>query len=255
MAAAASAKLKARDYSLSEVEKYMRSNFRMFSKLKYNFFQVSSTGGVPFLNSRFMWDDSVPREAVKAWSFKMDAAPAADPVAFPNHKTGRYDVLAFDVSGNMYLISDQGKLFWKKKLASAVSSPVIAADLYDNKKYQMVFSADKVARAKKMKPSSPDARISSTNEISVLLSGKMQKVKTPHSPVSHAVYVGRTSAVVYSVSGGKIYGIGMNGQALPGYPVPGGGRFTAADFSKNGQVCVVTASPEGSLSMYRMPGK
>lgn len=106
-----------------------------------------------------------------------------------------------------------------------------------------------------MKPSSPDARISSTNEISVLLSGKMQKVKTPHSPVSHAVYVGRTSAVVYSVSGGKIYGIGMNGQALPGYPVPGGGRFTAADFSKNGQVCVVTASPEGSLSMYRMPGK
>ena len=120
MAAAASAKLKARDYSLSEVEKYMRSNFRMLSKLKYNFFQVSSTGGVPFLNSRFMWDDSVPREAVKAWSFKMDAAPAADPVAFPNHKTGRYDGLALDVSGNMYLISDQGKLFWKRNWQSAV---------------------------------------------------------------------------------------------------------------------------------------
>ena len=129
----------------------------------------------------------------------------------------------------------------------------------NDKKYQMVFStADgrfHVIDRNGNYVTSADARISSTNEISVLLSGKMQKVKTPHSPVSHAVYVGRTSAVVYSVSGGKIYGIGMNGQALPGYPVPGGGRFTAADFSKNGQVCVVTASPEGSLSMYRMPGK
>ena len=118
-----------------------------------------------------------------------------------------------------------------------------------------VTSADKVARAKKMKPSSPDARISSTNEMSVLLSGKMQKVKTLHSPVSHAVDVGRTSAVVYSVSGGNISGIGMNGQALPGYPDSWCAALPLRIFPRTDGYAVVTASPEGSLSMYRMPGK
>src|SRR5699024_11029908 len=80
-----------------------------------------------------------PRQAVKEWSFSLETAPAIAPIAFPNHRNNRYDVLVQDAGGTLYLLSDKGELFWKKKLPAAISSPVVVCDLYDNRKYQMAF--------------------------------------------------------------------------------------------------------------------
>lgn len=153
--------------------------------------------------------------------FRAGRPGAIAPLAFPNHRNGRYDVLIQDTEGTLYLISDKGSLFWKKKLGAAITSPIVVCDLYDNHKYQMAFwtgkkfhvidrlgnyvtAADKVARAKKLKAPTPQATVVSTNEIGYQLrSGSMRKVKTPQSPLSSVVYVPSVDALVYRLADGR----------------------------------------------------
>ena len=256
--------------ALSPIEKYVRENAKQFRNLRYNFLQVSSSGSTAFINIRLSWDDSAPRQAVKEWSFSLETAPAIAPIAFPNHRNNRYDVLVQDAGGTLYLLSDKGELFWKKKLPAAISSPVVVCDLYDNRKYQMAFytgnkfhvidrlgryvtDADKVARAKKMRASDPLAEVASTNEISLLKAGAMKKVKTPQSPLSSAVYIPSLDAVLYRLTDGKVYGIRPTGEKLSGYPVTAEKAFTAQDFGRDGRVGIATTSPEGTVTFYRMP--
>ena len=255
---------------LTAVEKYVRDNASKFKNLRYNFLQVSATSGTAFLNIRLSWDDSAPRQAVKEWSYALESAPALAPMAFPNHRNGRYDVLIQDVAGTIYLISDKGSLFWKKKLGAPITSPIVVCDLYDNKRYQMAFwtgnkfhvidrlgnyvtTAEKIARAKKITPDKPKAIVASTNEISYLKAGSMRKIKTEQSPLSAVVYVAADDALVYRISDGKVYGIHPSGEKLQGFPVQAEKDFTAEDFGRDGRLGIVTTSPEGVVTMYRMP--
>lgn len=255
---------------LTAVEKYVRDNASKFKNLRYNFLQVSATSGTAFLNIRLSWDDSAPRQAVKEWSYALESAPATAPMAFPNHRNGRYDVLIQDTGGTIYLISDKGSLFWKKKLGAPITSPIVVCDLYDNKRYQMAFwtgnkfhvidrlgnyvtTAEKVTRAKKITPDKPRAVVASTNEISYLKAGSMRKIKTEQSPLSAVVYVAAEDALVYRISDGKVYGINPSGEKLQGFPVQAEKDFTAEDFGRDGRLGIVTTSPEGVVTLYRMP--
>ncbi len=257
--------------ALDAVEKYVRAQSKRFENLRYNFLQVSATGGTAFLNIRMAWDDAAARQAVKEWSFALDAPAATAPLAFPNHRNGRYDVLIQDTEGTLYLISDKGSLFWKKKLGATITSPIVVCDLYDNHKYQMAFwtgkkfhvidrlgnyvtAADKVARAKKLKAPTPQATVVSTNEIGYQLrSGSMRKVKTPQSPLSSVVYVPSVDALVYRLADGKVYAIHPDGKTIQGFPVMAEKDFTAQDFGRDHRLGIAALSPEGVITFYRLP--
>lgn len=252
------------------VESYVLLQEKQIKNLRYNFFQVSATGGTAFLNLRMAWDDAAPRQAVKEWSFALGAPGAIAPVAFPNHRNGRYDILIQDTEGTLYLISDSGSLFWKKKLGGTISSPIRVCDLYDNRKYQMAFwtgdkfhvidrlgnyvtAADKIARAKKTPPDKAQARILSTNEIGYPQGGNTRKIKTPHSPLADAVHLPSLDALVYRLSDGRVYAIHTDGTPLPGFPVTAEKDFTAQDFGRDGRLGIATLSPEGVIVFYRLP--
>ena len=253
------------------VETYVSAHEGAIKNLRYNFFQVSATGGTAFVNLRMTWDRSVPRQAVKEWSYTLNAPASIAPVAFPNHRNGRYDVLIQDTEGVLYLISDTGSLFWKKKLDGPITSPIAVCDLYDNKKFQMAFwtgnkfhvidrlgnpvtAADKIARAKKAPAEKEQAKAVSTNEISYSrATGGLRKVKTPHSPLAQTVYVPSLDALVYRLTDGRIYAIHTNGEALQGFPVTAEKDFTAQDFARDGRLGIATLSPEGVVTFYRLP--
>ncbi|MDD4820327.1 MAG: hypothetical protein PHD21_05795 [Flavobacteriales bacterium] len=256
--------------ALSEVEKYFYSYGKDLTPLRYNFFQTSSTGSTPFMNFKGVWSTSEAREATKAWAFSMQGAPSTQTIAFPNHRYGGFDVLCADATGMLYLISEKGSIYWKKKLPTAVSSPFVVADLYNNKKYQMAFYAgntfyvidrngnavtdkEKIVAAKKLSTTTPKAKISSTNEVQVQKNGSAITVKTPQSPVSTAVYSPSFDVLLYSVKNGKIYACDTKGTAVGGFPLPAAQYYTAENFAKNGKMGVVTTSTSGSVTMYRLP--
>ena len=66
-------------------------------------------------------------------------------------------------------------------------------------------------------------------------------------------YYSDFDAVIYSIKSGKIYACDTKGTALSGFPLAASEYFTAADFSKNGKMSVVTTSTTGTITMYRIP--
>lgn len=257
---------------LSEVESYIWKHGTMLTPLRYNFVQVSPTGGIPFFNFYGLWSTDAPREAVKAWTYMMGAAPAVKTIPFPNHKTGRIDVLCMDTDGYVYLLSHTGTLYWKKKLPAASKGDIRIVDLYKNRKWQMAFTAgdkfyvidrngnpvtaaDKVSSAKKAATIAPTARVTSTNTIEISKAGKTINVKTPHSPVSEALYLRSKDIIVYALSTGQIYAMKSTGEEIPGFPIAGTQFFTAEDFAKNGTLDIVTTSSQGAVTMHRIPLK
>tara|TARA_B110000459_G_scaffold146144_1_gene159257 strand:- start:90 stop:2414 length:2325 start_codon:yes stop_codon:yes gene_type:complete len=62
------------------------------------------------------------------------------PIFVSNHKTKGKDILAQDISNNLYLISNKGVVLWKKPLKGAIMDEVEQVDLYKNGRLQLVFS-------------------------------------------------------------------------------------------------------------------
>ena len=56
-----------------------------------------------------------------------------------NHKTNQYDFAYQDSENYLYLYSNKGDLFWKKKLSSQIVGEIQQVDLYKNGRLQMAF--------------------------------------------------------------------------------------------------------------------
>ena len=56
-----------------------------------------------------------------------------------NHITNLGEIVIQDENYNLYLISNQGKVLWKKKLAGKILGEVKQVDLYKNRRLQLIF--------------------------------------------------------------------------------------------------------------------
>ena len=79
-------------------------------------------------------------QAEQVASFKIEAPMAINPVFFRNHETDQMDIAVQDLNNTLYLISNKGTNFWKKKLDSKITSPVFQVDLFKNGNKQLAFS-------------------------------------------------------------------------------------------------------------------
>jgi len=71
---------------------------------------------------------------------KLDAALLSDPQLVGNHTNGQMDIAVQDINNNLYLISNQGKIFWKKQLEGRVLGKIEQMDIYKNGRLQLVFA-------------------------------------------------------------------------------------------------------------------
>ena len=62
-----------------------------------------------------------------------------EPQWLKNHRNNSMDVLIQDADNILYLFSNNGKLYWKKKLESKIIGTVHQVDLFKNKRLQMAF--------------------------------------------------------------------------------------------------------------------
>ncbi|MFV8225013.1 hypothetical protein [Christiangramia aquimixticola] len=85
-------------------------------------------------------NDTALNEAEQQSSIKINSPIATSPVFFRNHRTDQMDIVVQDQNNNLYLVSNQGNIFWKKKLDSKITSPVYQVDLFKNGNKQLAFS-------------------------------------------------------------------------------------------------------------------
>lgn len=76
----------------------------------------------------------------QVFSLEMDAELDTEPQFVLNHRTGKKEIVVQDVANNLYLISTEGKVLWKKKLGAKIQGKISQVDLYKNGRLQLAFT-------------------------------------------------------------------------------------------------------------------
>ena len=71
---------------------------------------------------------------------ELDADIATQPQFVKNHRNGSYEIVVQDIDLNLYLISNKGKVLWKKQLDAKINGKIQQVDLFKNRKLQLAFS-------------------------------------------------------------------------------------------------------------------
>ncbi|MFL1013630.1 ribonuclease HII [Flavisericum labens] len=73
-------------------------------------------------------------------NIKLDNAILNNPQFVKNHITGQKEIVVQDVNNNLYLISNTGKILWKKQLQGNILGNIEQIDIYKNGRLQLIFA-------------------------------------------------------------------------------------------------------------------
>ncbi|KAB1067879.1 ribonuclease HII [Tamlana haliotis] len=73
-------------------------------------------------------------------NIKLDHQLLNDPQFVKNHITKQLDIVVQDVNNHLYLISNKGKILWKKQLQGPVLGQIEQIDMYKNGRLQLAFA-------------------------------------------------------------------------------------------------------------------
>ncbi|MGB5417511.1 MAG: ribonuclease HII, partial [Algibacter sp.] len=76
-------------------------------------------------------------------NIKLDKAILNTPQFVINHRTKQKEIVVQDVNNNLYLISNNGKILWKKQLQGPVLGRIEQIDMYKNGRLQLAFATPK----------------------------------------------------------------------------------------------------------------
>jgi len=76
----------------------------------------------------------------EAFNVTLDADILTNPQFVINHRNKQKDIVVQDVNNNLYLISNTGKVLWKKQLRGYILGTIKQVDLYKNGRLQLAFA-------------------------------------------------------------------------------------------------------------------
>ena len=113
----------------------------LFQKFEAVAIQISKDKGDLFYNNIFLKHNPVyKKETTSLWEATLDTSISMKPFLHSNHYTGAKEIFVQDDANNIYLISNTGKVLWKRKLDEPIMSQVQQVDAFKNAKLQMVFN-------------------------------------------------------------------------------------------------------------------
>ncbi|RAJ15230.1 ribonuclease HII [Olleya aquimaris] len=77
------------------------------------------------------------------FNIKLDQDVLNNPQFVKNHRTKQKDIVVQDISNTLYLISNTGKILWKKQLNGPVLGKIEQIDMYKNGRLQLAFATPK----------------------------------------------------------------------------------------------------------------
>ncbi len=73
-------------------------------------------------------------------NIKLDTDVLTNPQFVKNHITGQKEIVVQDINNNLYLISNKGKILWKKQIHGPVLGAIEQIDIYKNGRLQLAFA-------------------------------------------------------------------------------------------------------------------
>ena len=83
---------------------------------------------------------AIEQSVTEEFSIKLDNDLLNSPQFVTNHRTREKEIVVQDIKNNLYLISNQGKILWKKQLHGPVLGSIEQIDIYKNGRLQLVFA-------------------------------------------------------------------------------------------------------------------
>ena len=74
------------------------------------------------------------------WNSQLEANPVGKPALVKNHYTNENEICVQDENYNLYLISNSGRIIWKKPIGEPILSEIKQIDYYRNNKLQLIFN-------------------------------------------------------------------------------------------------------------------
>jgi hypothetical protein len=105
-------------------------------------FQVVADRSFCHLNSLLKRKSGIEKKkgVVPRFTAQLDAPLATVPQFVTDHRNGTKEIVVQDNENNLYLISTDGKVLWKKKLEGRVQGRIEQIDLYKNGRLQLAFT-------------------------------------------------------------------------------------------------------------------
>lgn len=81
-------------------------------------------------------------KTIPYFTLQLDTEIVTPPQFVKNHRTNKDEIIVQDRDNNLYLISTDGKVIWKKQLKGRIQGRVEQVDLYKNGRLQLAFTTD-----------------------------------------------------------------------------------------------------------------
>ena len=74
------------------------------------------------------------------WTTQLEAPILSEISLVKNHYNQQWEIAVQDQDYNLYLISTEGEILWKRKLEDAIIGTIKQIDVFKNKKLQLLFN-------------------------------------------------------------------------------------------------------------------
>ena len=127
------------------------SNYNFFNELNLlnskndfteNSFQLVQDNGIIHFNAVISKDTNEDEnlKISKLFDVEIDEEIIMYPHFVKNHVTKNLDIVVQDAKNNLYLISKDGKVIWKKKINQPILGKISQIDIYKNGRLQLIFN-------------------------------------------------------------------------------------------------------------------
>ena len=129
----------------SDFSKVIIADFRK-AKFNKNTFAAQVVADQGFFHTNVVIQQTGRKSKINTvsplFTLQLDADLATKPQFVINHRTNKKEIVVQDQENNLYLISTQGKVLWKKQLQGQIQGKIHQVDIYKNRRLQLAFTTN-----------------------------------------------------------------------------------------------------------------
>lgn len=129
-----------KDYLNDKLAKVYKNNSNVFGKINAVGLQFSFSEQLFYTQLCINFKSKSSKQASVNWGVEVDTTLNTKPYIFTNHNTKAKEIFVQDLKNNIYLISNEGEVLWKKNITEKILGEVYQIDYYNNNKFQYIFN-------------------------------------------------------------------------------------------------------------------